>query len=307
MATVLLVRHGRSTANTAGVLAGRAPGVHLDERGREQAARAAERIAELPLAALVSSPARAVPRDGQGARRGAGRADPRARRPGADRVRLRRVAGPPPEGAGSRERLWKTVQSHPSAAGFPGGETLAAMQARAVAAVRRRDAAVEAEHGPGAVWVAVSHGDLIKALLADALGTHLDHFQRLHVDPASISVVRYTETRPYVLGTNTQEGSLAWLKPPRRRRSPPPGRRGRRRRGPGLRAATAWIGRLGWAHACRPPLRPARALRRRHRRRAGSAHLLPAGPRGRRGWCRSPWRSSRSSRSRSGWTSCSTS
>ena len=84
------------------------------------------------------------------------------------------------------------MQTQPSAAAFPGGESMAAMQARGVDAVRRHDAAVEAEHGPGAVWVAVSHGDLIKSILADALGMHLDLFQRLHVDPASISVVRYT-------------------------------------------------------------------------------------------------------------------
>ena len=218
MATVLLVRHGRSTANTAGVLAGRAPGVHLDERGLEQAARAAERIAELPLAALVSSPLERCRETAKAlAATQAGRVPVRTDR-GLTECDYGEWQGRPLKEL-SRERLWTIVQNHPSAAGFPGGETLAAMQARAVAAVRRRDAAVEAEHGPGAVWVAVSHGDLIKALLADALGTHLDHFQRIHVDPASISVVRYTESRPYVLGTNTQEGSLAWLRPPRRRRS----------------------------------------------------------------------------------------
>ncbi|HEY1116117.1 MAG TPA: histidine phosphatase family protein, partial [Acidimicrobiales bacterium] len=80
-------------------------------------------------------------------------------------------------------------------------------------AVRRHDAALEAEHGPGAVWVAVSHGDIIKSVLADALGMHLDLFQRLHVDPASISVIRYTGTRPYVLATNTHAGDLSWLAP----------------------------------------------------------------------------------------------
>ena len=87
------------------------------------------------------------------------------------------------------------------------------MQARAVAAVRRHDAAVEAEHGPGAIWVAVSHGDIIKSLLADALGMHLDLFQRLQVDPASLSIVRYTSSRPYVLASNTHEGDLSWLAP----------------------------------------------------------------------------------------------
>jgi probable phosphomutase (TIGR03848 family) len=114
----------------------------------------------------------------------------------------------------AKEPLWKVVQSQPSAATFPGGESLGTMQARVVDAVRRRDAAVEKEHGPGAVWAAVSHGDLVKALLADALGMHLDLFQRLHVDPASISIVRYTATRPFVLATNTHDGDLTWLAPP---------------------------------------------------------------------------------------------
>ena len=99
---------------------------------------------------------------------------------------------------------------------FPGGETMRSMQERAVAAVRRHDAAVEAEHGPHAVWVAVSHADVIKSVLADALGTHLDLFQRIHVDPASLSIIRYTESRPFVLGVNTSEGSLAHLQPPAR-------------------------------------------------------------------------------------------
>ena len=80
-------------------------------------------------------------------------------------------------------------------------------------AVRRINAEVEAEHGASAVWVAVSHGDIIKAVLADALGMHLDLFQRLQVDPASISVVRYTADRPYVLAQNTHAGDLAWLRP----------------------------------------------------------------------------------------------
>ena len=95
------------------------------------------------------------------------------------------------------------------------------MQDRAVEAVRRHDRLVEAEHGPGAVWLAVSHGDVIKAILADALGTHLDLFQRIQVDPASVSIVRYTESRPYVLGTNTSAGDLSWLSPPPAKRASP--------------------------------------------------------------------------------------
>ncbi|WP_278255838.1 MSMEG_4193 family putative phosphomutase [Nocardioides convexus] len=113
-----------------------------------------------------------------------------------------------------KEPLWRTVQQQPSAVTFPGGESMVAMQHRAVSAVRRIDAAVSREHGAGAVWVAVSHGDIIKSVLADALGLHLDLFQRINVDPASISVVRYGPDRPYVLASNTHDGDLSWLAQP---------------------------------------------------------------------------------------------
>jgi broad specificity phosphatase PhoE len=115
------------------------------------------------------------------------------------------------------------VQRRPSAVTFPEGESLAGMAARAVEAVRRHDARVEAEHGPNAVWAAVTHGDPLKAVLADALGLHLDQFQRLHVDPASVSVVRFTAESASVLQTNTHDGDLAWLAPKGRRRAPATG------------------------------------------------------------------------------------
>ena len=114
----------------------------------------------------------------------------------------------------SKEPLWRVVQAHPSAAVFPDGEGLAGMQARAVAAVRRHDARIAAEHGPRAVWLACSHGDVIKSVLADALACHLDNFQRIVVDPCSISVVHYTETRPFVVRVNDLGGDVADLVPP---------------------------------------------------------------------------------------------
>ncbi|SDD20252.1 histidine phosphatase family protein [Nocardioides lianchengensis] len=223
MATVILVRHGRTTANASGVLAGRTAGVKLDETGRGQAARTGERLAVVPLTAVVTSPlercrqtARALLEQQTGepatlVERGITECDygEWQGRP------LRELA---------KEKLWSVVQAQPSAATFPGGESMTTMQARSVAAVRRLDAAFEAEHGPGAVWVAVSHGDIIKSVLADALGMHLDLFQRINVDPASVSIVRYTESRPYVLATNTHAGDLGWLVPPK------PTRKGRGRR-----------------------------------------------------------------------------
>jgi probable phosphomutase (TIGR03848 family) len=213
VATVILVRHGRTSANVGGVLAGRTPGVRLDETGVAQAEKAAARLAAVPLAAVVSSPLERCRQTAQAV----ARAQAGSLRVVADKGLTECDYG---EWQGRplkelvKEPLWKVVQGQPSAAHFPGGESLAAMQARVVDAVRRRDAAVEAAHGPGAVWVAVSHGDLVKAVLADALGMHLDLFQRINVDPASVSIVRYTSTRPFVLATNTHDGDLSWLAPP---------------------------------------------------------------------------------------------
>lgn len=209
MATVILVRHGRSTANVAGVLTGRAAGVSLDDLGRSQAERAAGRLATLPLVAVVSSP---LARCRQTARIIAER---HALRPQLDAGIVECDYG---EWQGrplrelAKEPLWSVVQTRPSAAVFPGGESLAAMQARSVDTVRRHDAALEAEHGAGAVWVAVSHGDIIKSVLADALGTSLDHFQRITVNPGSVSIVRYGTARPDVVAMNTDAGDLSWLR-----------------------------------------------------------------------------------------------
>jgi probable phosphomutase (TIGR03848 family) len=217
VATVILVRHGRTTANTSGVLAGRTAGVRLDDTGVAQAERTAERLAVVPLVAVVTSPlercrqtARAIAKAQEGTpatatERGITECDYGSWQGRA----LRELA---------KEPLWRTVQTQPSAAAFPDGEAMATMQARSVAAVRRLDALYEAEHGADAVWVAVSHGDIIKSVLADALGMHLDLFQRIQVDPASVSIVRYTQARPYVLATNTHAGDLSWLKPAPRRK-----------------------------------------------------------------------------------------
>ncbi|KNC20152.1 histidine phosphatase [Arthrobacter sp. RIT-PI-e] len=210
MATVILVRHGRTTANASGVLAGRADGVSLDDVGRDQATATGTRLAAVPLVGVVSSPL-------ERCRQTAGYI--LDRQTGAPHAPIDPDLTECDYGTWqgrtlvdlATEPLWSTVQSQPSAVVFPGGESMAAMQARSVAAVRRLDAAFEAEHGEGAVWAAVSHGDIIKAILADALGTHLDLFQRITVGPASVSIVRYGSSRPTVFTTNTDAGDLSWL------------------------------------------------------------------------------------------------
>jgi probable phosphomutase (TIGR03848 family) len=195
MATVVLLRHGRTSANAHGGLAGRSP-VGLDATGLAQAEAVGGRLRELPLAAVVSSP---LPR----CRQTLGRALPGA----AVEIDERLIECGYGEWEGrelkalAEDPMWPVVQLHPSAARFPGktGESMAAVAARAVAAVRDWDDRVSAAHGPEATWLACSHGDLIKAVVADALGLHLDLFQRIVIDPGSVTVVRYTPTRPYLL------------------------------------------------------------------------------------------------------------
>ncbi len=215
MPTVLLLRHGL-TALTGPVLVGRSPGVGLDERGQQQAALAAGRIAALPIARIVTSPLDRCVQTAEAvlaAQREAGR-DP-------GWVVDERVVecdygdwtGKPFKEL-TRTPTWKLVQTQPSAARFPGGESVVAMSARAVAAVRELVASLADDD----IAVVCSHGDLIKAIVADALGLHLDQFQRIVADPCSVSVIRYTDTRPYVLRTNDVSGELGAFAPPTRRR-----------------------------------------------------------------------------------------
>ena len=204
--TVILLRHGRSTSNTAHTLAGRSDGVDLDDKGREQAQSVVDQIGALPIRAIVRSPLLRCERTVQ----------PLAVALGLDPIVDERISE---VDYGSwtgrkigdlvKEPLWSVVQQQPSAAVFPGGEGLAAVQARAVAAVREHDRHLAELHGGDALWLACTHGDVIKAVVADALGTHLDSFQRITADPASMSVIRYTALRPFVIHVNHTGDQLA--------------------------------------------------------------------------------------------------
>jgi probable phosphomutase (TIGR03848 family) len=217
--TVLLVRHGRTAANAAGVLAGWTPGVGLDETGQLQAKTTGERLAPVPISLAVASPLQRCQETAAAIL--AVKGPPRRPRPALvtdDRLGECRYG----DWTGrtlpdlAKEPLWRVVQAHPSAAVFPGpeGEPMLTMQNRAVTAIREYDAQVAAEHGDTAVWMAVSHGDVIKAILADALGMHFDQFQRLVVDPGSISVIRFTPLRPFAVRINDAGADLAFLAPP---------------------------------------------------------------------------------------------
>ncbi|MEV4166170.1 histidine phosphatase family protein [Nonomuraea dietziae] len=194
MTTVLLARHGL-TAMTGPVLAGWTPGVHLNEAGQAQAKALAVRLAQVRLDAIVSSPlercqetAQAVAQD-RGLEIGT---DERFGECGYGEWTGR------PLSELAKEPLWPVVQAHPSAAVFPGGEAMADMQHRAVAAVRDWNLRL----GEKSVYLVCTHGDVIKAVVADALGLHLDQFQRITADPASVTIIRYTPLRPFVLRLN---------------------------------------------------------------------------------------------------------
>lgn len=191
MPTLLLLRHGRTTANSSGLLAGRTPGVDLDAYGREQAAALPARLTGVPLALVVHSPllrcARTVAPLCEARPELPVHADERVTECDYGRWTNR------PLKELAETELMRTVRVQPSAVRFPGGEALRDVQHRVVAAVREWDARVAEEHGPEAVWLMCTHGDNIKAVVADALGMHLDLFQRLLPHPASVTAIRYAE------------------------------------------------------------------------------------------------------------------
>ncbi len=211
MTTVVLVRHGL-THLTGPVLAGWTPGLHLDERGQEQAAAVAERLRPLAFDAVVSSPLDRCLDTATAVLEGRDQDLQVDERLGE--CRYGDWTGRPLKEL-AKDPLWKVVQAHPSAVVFPGpeGEALRDTQARAVNAVRDWNARL----GPDATWLACSHGDVIKAVVADAMGLHLDQFQRISIDPCSVTVIRYSELRPFVVRVNDTGGGVADLVPPKKK------------------------------------------------------------------------------------------
>jgi probable phosphomutase (TIGR03848 family) len=211
--TVLLVRHGL-TSTTGQLLTGWTPGIGLDERGRAQAKALGERIAPVPLDAIVTSPldrCRETVEEIVAAR--AGRTAPvpdPAVDPMVGECRYGDWTGKPLREL-MKDPLWPVVQAHPSAVVFPGpeGESMLDMQHRAVTAIR----AWNARLGKDATYLVCSHGDVIKAIVADSLGLHLDQCQRIVADPCSLTVIRYTPLRPFLLRLNDTGGTVDDLLP----------------------------------------------------------------------------------------------
>ena len=191
---VLLIRHGENAWVGTDRLAGRTPGVFLNEKGRSQAAALADMLKSQPLAAIYSSPLERCLETAQPV------ADvlnlPVRHEPGVLEVDY---------GAWRAQSLkdlaqlpeWQMVQHFPSTFRFPEGETLREVQARAVATVERLH-----EDHPNEVVAVFSHGDVIRTTIAHYMGTPLDLFQRVHISTASISVLSFFHRRPAVLGVN---------------------------------------------------------------------------------------------------------
>lgn len=202
MATVLLVRHGQTHANASGILAGTAPGVQLDDTGIHQVESLASALSGLQPQVIVSSPMERTLHTAKIISDGLTVSDylPKIQEDdGLIECNYGSWTGQSLNEL-SQHDMWRAVQDHPSSVVFPGesGESLLSMQHRAISCIRHWNDLL----GPDSTYIAVSHGDVIKSIIADALGMHFDHFQRIVIDPGSISIVRYSQLRPFVVATN---------------------------------------------------------------------------------------------------------
>lgn len=194
MTQILLIRHAVNDVMKAKKLAGWMPEVHINEEGRAQAEAVAERLRHLPIRAIYASPLERTRET----------AEPLAQALELE-VQVREGLGEVKYGEWTGQSLeelakldaWKVVQLYPSGMRFPGGEAIREMQARIVNELD----AIAADH-PRDIVAIFSHADVIKAALAHYLGVHLDLFQRIVINPTSVSVVRLTPYGPQVLRIN---------------------------------------------------------------------------------------------------------
>lgn len=203
MTLLLLIRHGANDW-VHGRLAGRIPGVHLNEEGRKQAQAVAERLTELPIEAIYASPLDRTVETAQAI------AAPRGL-PLRLVESLQEVDYGEWQGAELKElykhELWPGVQFYPSGTRFPNGETLGEAQMRMVTTLDM----LRARH-PKAVIAVVSHADIIKLAVAYYCGMHIDLFQRLEIGTCSVTALLFTKMGPRLLALN-ELGTLVHLKP----------------------------------------------------------------------------------------------
>jgi probable phosphomutase (TIGR03848 family) len=205
MTRILLIRHAHSVANQRGILAGRTEGVYLTEEGESQAAELAKRLSGSKISKVHISPLERCHLTINPLLKSL----PIKERP---KIQINEDLSEVDYGKWTgkkltslyREKLWKVVQNRPSAMYFPEGEGLAQMQVRAMRAVH----AAAAE---GGLQIIVSHGDVIKSVVASVLGTHLDNFQKIVIDPASITVLDFDGADFRILTLNNTTTPIAEL------------------------------------------------------------------------------------------------
>ncbi|MEY2850180.1 MAG: hypothetical protein RJA96_51 [Actinomycetota bacterium] len=215
---LVLIRHAHSQSNASGVLSGRLPNVHLSEKGVKQSQQLSTRLGNFAVAQLRVSPMERCfetisPWLNDVLLKNSPSFEPIID-PSLNEVDYGDWSGKKLI-ALSRKREWRTVQESPSRMYFPGGEGIAQMQSRAMSVVHEL-----AQLPDSKTAVIVSHGDVIKSIVASALGTHLDEFQRIIIDPASVSVLDYSGIKPRVLLLNDTRAIVTdLLQAPKRSRN----------------------------------------------------------------------------------------
>jgi len=194
MTYLLLIRHGANDSQKQGLLTGWTPGVHLNQEGWAQAEALARRLAPVEIEAIYASPLERTMETA--AIIAAPHGLPVLAREELGEVRFGRWTGESLERLRKR-RLWRAVQLAPGAMRFPGGESFHEMQARTVAELE----SLQAQH-PRQTIAVVSHSDVIKAAVAHYAGLHLDLFQRLVVNPASLTVLALGGPTPLLVCLN---------------------------------------------------------------------------------------------------------
>lgn len=204
MPKIVLIRHAHSTANAAGVLSGRLPNVHLSKSGQEQAERLADRIGKLTIAQVQISPMDRCAETMAPWLKKYGKSVSVISDSNLVEVDYGKWSGKKLATL-SRAKLWRKVQDQPSSVTFPEGEALAQMQVRAMKSVHDFFAS-DLE-----MTIMVSHGDVIKAIVASAMGMHLDDFQRIVIDPASITILESSGGDIRLTRLNDSDSSIAEL------------------------------------------------------------------------------------------------
>jgi probable phosphoglycerate mutase len=195
MPVFLLIRHGENDYVKKGRLAGRLPGVHLNEKGRAQAQAVADKLAGAPVKAVYSSP---LERTMETAEPIAKALDlPVIERPGLMETNVGEWQDKKVKGL-SRLKLWRVVQARPSLWQFPGGESFAECQHR----IQQELEELASQHEDKDLVVCVSHSDPIKLAVAFYIGLPLDMFQRLTVSPVSITALQIGQANSQLLTLN---------------------------------------------------------------------------------------------------------